>query len=59
MAYVPKTLVLGRCVRCGKKIYRGDEYFFCEKCGVSYCPTCARKTFGKCQICGQPLVKRP
>ncbi len=59
MAYVPKTLVIGRCVRCGKKLYRGDEYYFCSHCEVALCPTCAKKTFGKCPICGRPLTRRP
>ena len=48
MVYVPKTLMLGRCWRCGKRIYRFDDYYVCGRCGSLYCTTCARKTFGKC-----------
>lgn len=51
MAYIPKSLVVGRCVRCGKKLYRSDVIYKCPKCDVIYCPTCSRKTFNKCQIC--------
>ncbi len=58
MAYVPKTLVIGRCVRCGKKLYRGDEVYYCPSCEVYYCSTCAKKIFYKCAICGKDLQRR-
>jgi endogenous inhibitor of DNA gyrase (YacG/DUF329 family) len=59
MAYPPKTLVLGRCVRCGKKLYRGDEYYYCPHCDIPLCPICAKKTFGKCPVCGRQLARKP
>ena len=55
MAYVPKVLMIGRCVRCGKRLYRGDVMYKCPKCDVLYCPICYRKTFGKCAICQADL----
>jgi len=55
MAYVPKSLMIGRCVRCGKKLYKGDLMYRCPKCDVIYCPTCNKKIFGKCAICLTPL----
>ncbi len=55
MAYIPRTLVIGRCIRCGKKIYRGDEMYRCANCGVYYCPICRRKIFDKCAICQTEL----
>jgi len=58
VAYVPKTLVIGRCVRCGKKLYRGDEVYHCPSCEVYYCSTCAKKIFYKCAICGKDLQRR-
>ncbi len=56
--YVPKTLMIGRCWRCGKRIYRFDEYYRCPKCGALYCPTCYKKTFGKCPADQTPLEMR-
>ena len=56
MAYVPKPLVLGRCVRCGKKLYRGDVYYYCPECDVYYCDICTRKLFNKCGICQKELL---
>ncbi|MFP3045232.1 MAG: hypothetical protein RXO22_07015 [Thermocladium sp.] len=56
MAYVPKTLMLGRCWRCGKRIYKADDYYTCSKCGTMYCPTCAKKMRGKCAIDGAELI---
>ncbi len=56
MAYVPKLLLVGRCVRCGKKLYKGDEMYQCPKCNVLYCPICYRKTQRRCPICLTELV---
>ncbi len=55
MAYVPKPLVVGRCIRCGKKLYKNDRIFKCSDCDVIYCEICNRKLFGKCGVCGKPL----
>jgi len=57
MAYIPKTLVIGRCTRCGKKIYKGDTAYKCPNCGILICPTCYKKVFGKCPICQTELVE--
>lgn len=57
MVYVPKTLVVGRCVRCGKRIYKGDVAYKCPRCDVIYCPQCREKTHGKCPICLTELVE--
>ncbi|MCC6049597.1 MAG: hypothetical protein LM580_02755 [Thermofilum sp.] len=51
MVHVPKLLMVGRCVRCGKRLYRGDEMYRCPKCDVLYCPICYKKLHGRCQIC--------
>lgn len=56
--YIPKTLMIGRCWRCGKKIFKFDDYYVCPKCGALYCPTCYRKTFGKCPCDQTPLEAR-
>lgn len=55
MAYVPKVLVLGRCVRCGKKLYKSDITYYCPECGVFYCEICRAKLFDKCGICREKL----
>ncbi len=55
MAYVPHTLKIGRCWRCGKWIHKDDTYYKCPKCNALYCEICYRKTFGKCPACGAPL----
>jgi len=55
MAYVPKTLMVGKCVRCGKKIYKGERRFLCSKCNVYICPLCHKKVHEKCPICGTRL----
>lgn len=57
MAYMPKVLMIGRCVRCGKRLYRGDLYYKCPDCDMNYCPTCHKKTFGRCAICQVELVE--
>ena len=58
MAYIPKLLVLGRCVRCGKKVHKGDLFFKCPECKETYyCVTCYEKTFHECAICGAELVE--
>ena len=58
MAYVPKMLMVARCRRCGKRLYKGDLYYKCPHCKNAYfCPTCYSKTFGKCPICGIELVE--
>jgi len=51
MVHVPKLLMIGRCVRCGKRLYRGDEVYRCAKCDILYCPICYKKLHGRCQIC--------
>ncbi len=53
--YVSKTLMIGRCWRCGKKLFKYDDYYVCPKCHAMYCPTCAKKTFYKCPVDGTPL----
>ncbi len=58
MAYVPKPLVVGRCVRCGKKLYRSDIIYYCPHCEVLYCEICYRKLFGKCGICQKEVEMR-
>ena len=58
MVYVPRTLMLGRCWRCGKRVFRYDDYFTCPKCNSMYCSTCARKTFGKCPADNTELEAR-
>ncbi len=59
MATIPKTLVIGRCWRCGRKLRMYDDYYVCPKCGALYCVTCAeRKLFLKCAADGTQLVKR-
>jgi len=50
MVHVPKLLMVGRCVRCGKRLYRGDEMYRCPKCDVLYCPICYKKLHGRCEI---------
>jgi len=55
VAHVPKYLMIGRCVRCGKRLYKGDDMYRCQRCDVLYCPICYKKTQGKCQICLSPL----
>ncbi|RLE59876.1 MAG: hypothetical protein DRJ32_03900 [Thermoprotei archaeon] len=56
MAYVPKRLFVGRCVRCGKPLYRADEMYRCVKDNIVVCPICYRKTYGRCPICGVQLT---
>ncbi len=56
--YVPKSLMIGRCWRCGKKIFRYDDYYVCPKCGALYCTICGRKVFVKCPCDGTNLEFR-
>ncbi len=55
MAYVPKMLLVGRCVRCGKRVFKGERRYKCPKCGVYTCPLCYRKVQGRCPVCGMRL----
>jgi len=48
MAYVPKTLMVGRCHRCGKRLYAMDTRYVCRKRGLVLCETCARKLQFRC-----------
>jgi len=60
MVYVPRRLFIGRCIRCGKPLYLDDEVFTCNKhedVEVLICSGCHRKLFGKCPICGGPLIE--
>ena len=56
MAYVPKRLMIARCWRCGKPIYKGDDAYYCEKDKIYICPTCYKKLHGKCPICQGKLI---
>ncbi len=55
MVHVPRTLMIGRCVRCGKRVFRGERRFRCPRCGVYVCPLCHKKTQGKCPVCSSKL----
>lgn len=57
MAYVPKKLFLGRCRRCGKPAYKGDDFLKCPKCQLFICPTCNKKVRGRCPACQSPLIE--
>jgi len=57
MAYVPKRLFIGRCRRCGKPIYKGDDYLACNRCSIIICLTCNQKLRDRCPACGGPLTQ--
>lgn len=57
MAYFPKKLFVARCRRCGKPLYKGDEFFKCNRCNLYICPTCNKKLRNKCPVCQGPLVE--
>ncbi len=57
MAYVPKKLFVGRCVRCGKPAYRGDDFYKCQRCNLLVCPICERKLGGRCPVCQSSLTE--
>ena len=55
MAYVAKTLMIGRCRRCGKRVYKGDDYLFCENCKLILCIECNKEARGICPACQSEL----
>ncbi|HDJ89746.1 MAG TPA: hypothetical protein ENG40_03545 [Thermoprotei archaeon] len=60
MAYVPKRLFIGRCIRCGAPLYMDDEAYTCNRHDdvvVLICTGCNRKLFGKCPVCGSSLIE--
>lgn len=47
MVFPPKTLTVGRCSRCGKRLYIYEDRYICKK-GYVFCDVCARKLQYKC-----------
>lgn len=37
MVYPPKTLMVGRCSRCGKRLYLYEDRYVCKKMGYVFC----------------------
>ena len=55
MVYPPKTLVVGRCSRCGKRLYAFDYNYLFKNMGYVFCDVCAIKLQYKCPDAVTPL----
>ncbi|RLE50345.1 MAG: hypothetical protein DRJ21_01765 [Candidatus Methanomethylicota archaeon] len=51
------AFVIGRCLRCGRKVYKDDDAYKCEHCGIYICEICYRKLRGICPLCKRELVE--
>ncbi|MCD6154239.1 MAG: hypothetical protein NDF56_06530 [archaeon GB-1845-036] len=49
------AFVMGRCIRCGKKLRKDENFHVCRQCKILICEICYRKVRGKCPICGSDL----
>ncbi len=54
MVYPPKNLVVGRCTRCGRRLYAFEDRYICKK-GYVFCDVCARKLQYRCPDGVTPL----
>ncbi|MEM3615667.1 MAG: hypothetical protein QXX09_03355 [Candidatus Methanomethylicia archaeon] len=50
-------VLIGRCVRCGKRLTRIDNVYMCTANKHLYCDICGRKVFMKCPIDSSELVE--
>jgi len=57
MVYIPKTLMIGRCGVCGRRIHAYDDYYRCLSHRIMLCEICARKYQYKCPVGLEPLEK--
>jgi hypothetical protein len=57
MVYPPKTLMIGRCSRCGKRIYMFEDRYLCKKQGYVFCEVCAKKLQYRCPDGYTPLER--
>ncbi|AKT34622.1 hypothetical protein PYWP30_00987 [Pyrobaculum sp. WP30] len=55
MVYPPKTLTVGRCSRCGRRLYMYEDRYICKKMNYVFCDVCARKLQYKCPDGVTPL----
>ncbi|KUO86354.1 MAG: hypothetical protein RXQ74_00480 [Caldivirga sp.] len=59
MAAIPRTLVIGRCRRCGARLRMYDDYYMCPRCGSLFCVICGEKKLrGRCPFDGSQLIKK-
>lgn len=49
------AFMVGRCLRCGKKLYKDSEAYICESCRILICDICNKKVRSVCPICRKPL----
>jgi len=47
-------VLLGRCIRCGKKLFVYDDVYVCNKKHI-FCNICSSKLHMKCPICSSIL----
>ncbi len=57
MVYPVKTLMIGRCSRCGRRLYLYEDRYLCKKTGHLFCDVCARKLQYKCPDGVDPLER--
>jgi hypothetical protein len=48
------TILVGRCIRCGKKVFVSDDFYVCGKKHI-FCGICSVKLHMKCPICSSSL----
>jgi hypothetical protein len=57
VVHPPKTLLIGRCSRCGRRLYLYDDKYWCKRHNYVFCEACAKKLQYKCPDAVTPLER--